>query len=241
VKHSFEKVGDHWEPKEGGRKGPSDEQSARPRGTSGESFGGVDANAAARTLATVCSLTRLDPLSARDAVLTDTPLRCATCRRPTAKVRPLPWKRSRKGTANPHPGHARHDRQLVSAANCWAVGDHSHVLGQPAPAIERLSGGTWSAVAAPEPTGAASGQLNGVWCASTRHCMAVGYNQVSSGGLFPFGGPPTLFLGVGEGAPGTAVLGDQAGGEPLLAMGADDLGRLLDGLVLGHAPQASEA
>jgi cation transport regulator ChaB len=32
VKHSFEKVGDHWEPKEGGHKGPSDEQSARPRG-----------------------------------------------------------------------------------------------------------------------------------------------------------------------------------------------------------------
>jgi ChaB/Rho termination factor, N-terminal domain len=45
LKHSFEKVGDHWEPKEGGRKGPSDEQSARPRGSSGESFGGVDANA----------------------------------------------------------------------------------------------------------------------------------------------------------------------------------------------------
>jgi ChaB len=45
LKHGFEKVGDHWEPKEGGRKGPSDEQSARPRGSSGESFGGVDANA----------------------------------------------------------------------------------------------------------------------------------------------------------------------------------------------------
>jgi cation transport regulator ChaB len=26
VKHSFEKVGDHWEPKKGGRKGPSDER-----------------------------------------------------------------------------------------------------------------------------------------------------------------------------------------------------------------------
>ena len=45
LKHTFEKVGDHWEPKEGGRKGPSDEQSARPRGTPGKSFGGVDANA----------------------------------------------------------------------------------------------------------------------------------------------------------------------------------------------------
>lgn len=45
LKHSFEKVGDHWEPKEGGAKGPSDEQSARPRGQSDESYGGVDANA----------------------------------------------------------------------------------------------------------------------------------------------------------------------------------------------------
>jgi cation transport regulator ChaB len=50
VKHSFEKVGDHWEPKEGGRKGPSDEQSARPRGTSDESFGGVDVNASKQHL-----------------------------------------------------------------------------------------------------------------------------------------------------------------------------------------------
>jgi hypothetical protein len=45
LKHGFEKVGDHWEPKQGGAKGPSDEQSARPRGTSDESYGGVDANA----------------------------------------------------------------------------------------------------------------------------------------------------------------------------------------------------
>jgi cation transport regulator ChaB len=50
VKHSFEKVGDHWEPKEDGHKGPSDERSARPYGTSGESFGGVDANASKRHL-----------------------------------------------------------------------------------------------------------------------------------------------------------------------------------------------
>ncbi len=45
LKHSFEKVGDHWERKEGGRRGPSDEHSAQPGGTAGESFGGVDANA----------------------------------------------------------------------------------------------------------------------------------------------------------------------------------------------------
>jgi hypothetical protein len=45
LKHRFEKVGDHWEPKPNGAKGPSDEQSARPRGASDESYGGVDANA----------------------------------------------------------------------------------------------------------------------------------------------------------------------------------------------------
>jgi len=46
LKHGYEKVGDHWEPKE--RKGPSDAQAARSgrrarRG--GETAGGVDANA----------------------------------------------------------------------------------------------------------------------------------------------------------------------------------------------------
>ena len=50
LKHTFEKVGDHWERKEGGAKGPSDEQSARPRGQSDESYGGVDANASKKHL-----------------------------------------------------------------------------------------------------------------------------------------------------------------------------------------------
>ena len=50
LKHSFEKVGDHWEQKEDGRKGPSDEQSERPGRTPGESFGGVDANASKKHL-----------------------------------------------------------------------------------------------------------------------------------------------------------------------------------------------
>ena len=46
LKHSFEKVGDHWEPKEG--RGPSDKQAekggAKAR-RSGGTAGGVDANA----------------------------------------------------------------------------------------------------------------------------------------------------------------------------------------------------
>jgi cation transport regulator ChaB len=42
VKHSFEKVGDHWEPKR--RRGPSDPRAANPRAREdeGASFGGVD-------------------------------------------------------------------------------------------------------------------------------------------------------------------------------------------------------
>ncbi|WP_328470380.1 ChaB family protein [Actinoplanes sp. NBC_00393] len=43
VKHSFEKVGDHWEPKQ--EKGPSDAKAAGGRDTSAPTAGGVDANA----------------------------------------------------------------------------------------------------------------------------------------------------------------------------------------------------
>ena len=50
VKHTHEKVGDHWEPKEGGRKGPSDAQAAGGRNTDRETRGGVDANATKKHL-----------------------------------------------------------------------------------------------------------------------------------------------------------------------------------------------
>jgi hypothetical protein len=47
LKHGFEKVGDHWEPKK--RKGPSDRQAAKGRAAArkapSETAGGVDANA----------------------------------------------------------------------------------------------------------------------------------------------------------------------------------------------------
>ncbi|MER6324905.1 ChaB family protein [Streptomyces coelicoflavus] len=45
LKHTYEKVGDHWERKEGGRRGPSDPQSGRPRGRGGRSGEGVDEKA----------------------------------------------------------------------------------------------------------------------------------------------------------------------------------------------------
>ena len=52
LKHSFEKVGDHWEPK--AQKGPSDEQAAKSgpaaRRSTTPTAGGVDANASKRHL-----------------------------------------------------------------------------------------------------------------------------------------------------------------------------------------------
>jgi cation transport regulator ChaB len=58
VKHTHEKVGDHWEPKEGGRKGSSDAQAAGGRGTNRETKGGVDAGATKKHLMDVAK--RLD-------------------------------------------------------------------------------------------------------------------------------------------------------------------------------------
>jgi hypothetical protein len=48
VKHSFEKVGDHWEPKD--EKGPSDAHAAGGRGSPAPTAGGVDANASKKHL-----------------------------------------------------------------------------------------------------------------------------------------------------------------------------------------------
>ena len=59
LKHTHEKVGDHWEPKE--EKGPSDAQAERSGATArrgGETAGGVDANASKKHLYELAS--RLD-------------------------------------------------------------------------------------------------------------------------------------------------------------------------------------
>jgi cation transport regulator ChaB len=56
VKHSFEKVGDHWEPKE--KRGPSDAKAAGGRDTEAQTAGGVDANASKKHLLDVAK--RLD-------------------------------------------------------------------------------------------------------------------------------------------------------------------------------------
>jgi hypothetical protein len=56
VKHSFEKVGDHWEPKK--KRGPSDAKAAGGRDTKAKTAGGVDANASKQHLMEVAK--RLD-------------------------------------------------------------------------------------------------------------------------------------------------------------------------------------
>jgi cation transport regulator ChaB len=56
VKHGFEKVGDHWEPKD--EKGPSDDKAAGSVDTNAETKGGVDANASKEHLYDVAK--RLD-------------------------------------------------------------------------------------------------------------------------------------------------------------------------------------
>ena len=59
LKHSFEKVGDHWEPK--GKKGPSDKQAAKGGASArkgGKTAEGVDANASKQHLMDVAK--RLD-------------------------------------------------------------------------------------------------------------------------------------------------------------------------------------
>jgi ChaB/Rho termination factor, N-terminal domain len=57
LKHSFQKVGDHWEPKNG--RGPSDAQAARGRGQRPvKTAGGVNANASKQELMDIAK--RLD-------------------------------------------------------------------------------------------------------------------------------------------------------------------------------------
>lgn len=59
LKHTYEKVGDHWEPKEGGRRGPSDRQAAEGGAdTDLGTAGGVDTVATKEHLHRIA--TRLD-------------------------------------------------------------------------------------------------------------------------------------------------------------------------------------
>lgn len=65
VKRGFEKVGDHWEKKAGGKKGPSDERAKGGRDTNKKTKGGVDANATKQHL---LKLARKLDISGRSAM-----------------------------------------------------------------------------------------------------------------------------------------------------------------------------
>lgn len=64
LKHSYEKVGDHWEPKD--HNGPSDEQAAGGRDTDRQTAGGVDANATKEHLEDLARRLDIDGRSSMD-------------------------------------------------------------------------------------------------------------------------------------------------------------------------------
>ena len=67
--------------------------------------------------------------------------------------------------------------QCISDSTCIAVGSYKDTSGETWGLIETLSGGTWSATAAPEPADADSSNfagLNSVSCTSATACTAVG-------------------------------------------------------------------
>jgi len=87
LKHGFEKVGDHWEPK--GKKGPSDKQAAKSGGSArrgGTTAEGVDANA---TKAHLMDVARKLDISGRSTMRKDELVEAIkkANRRKTAKAR----------------------------------------------------------------------------------------------------------------------------------------------------------
>ncbi len=64
---------------------------------------------------------------------------------------------------------------------CIAVGSFANGSGEYAPLAETRNGVKWSAQIPPSPTGATFGLLDGVSCASSTTCIAVGYFINSSG------------------------------------------------------------
>ena len=66
LKHSFEKVGDHWEPKE--QRGPSDAQAEGGVDTDRPTAGGVDANASKKHLLDVGGRSKMTKPELVDAI-----------------------------------------------------------------------------------------------------------------------------------------------------------------------------
>jgi hypothetical protein len=70
--------------------------------------------------------------------------------------------------------------------SCVAVGESSEGVGTEKPLAERFSGGSWSLMSVPAPTGAKGFvELAGVSCSSTVACTATGYYASSVSGSVP--------------------------------------------------------
>jgi hypothetical protein len=85
-------------------------------------------------------------------------------------------------TASPDPSGSNflYGASCVTAASCVAVGQYNSASGILQTLIETWDGATWTIAASPDPS---SGQntLNGVSCASTTPCVAVGYAASATG------------------------------------------------------------
>jgi cation transport regulator ChaB len=98
VKHSFEKVGDRWEPKKGGRKGPSDERArSGGRNPKGRSAGGVDA--AGNTREELLARARSLDIRGRSR-MSKQELAQAIARRERSRSRPRKTAKSRAGRSS---------------------------------------------------------------------------------------------------------------------------------------------
>jgi hypothetical protein len=62
----------------------------------------------------------------------------------------------------------------TAAANCYAVAGSSTSPGNSVTLIERWNGASWAVVPSPNLAGNDNNTLNGISCASTQSCMAVG-------------------------------------------------------------------
>lgn len=97
------------------------------------------------------------------------------------------WRKIR----TPQPAGIRRDDQnqlnavtCTSASNCWAVGDTAKKKTARLNETLHWNGRKWAKVAAPNPSGTASGEENvlyGVSCSSRKHCLAVGDGRKRAG------------------------------------------------------------
>ncbi|MDQ1448378.1 MAG: hypothetical protein QOC79_1349, partial [Actinomycetota bacterium] len=68
----------------------------------------------------------------------------------------------------------------LTTTSCFAVGKYADSSSLGKTLVEQWNGSTWSIVTSPNPTGTAISVLNGVSCASTTSCFAVGQQFLGS-------------------------------------------------------------